>query len=160
MKKEKNRKRVMFHNTPAMTKFNLVPDPCIGQKQDLGVILNAKMEIDVFHRGKWESLIESIDSQEQISTDGKVAGPKIAASFIFRDCICEAGQVPLRGDSAFEDTNLRVRHGGILICCNQVLIRDAVIIKKNEKLRSRVCRATIAIGRGPPSRSLYNLHGS
>jgi hypothetical protein len=72
--------------------------------------------------------------------------------------IREAGQLPLWADSPLKDTDFRISQGGILIGRNQVLVRDAVIVEKNEKLRGRVCGSTISIGGRASPWSLDHLH--
>lgn len=158
MQKEQDRKRVVLDYVPAKPQLGFVPYSCTRQKENLGVLLDAEVEIDIFHCGERVSFIESIDLLKQFSPDGKVAGPEITACFICRNCIREAACLPRCADSSFKYADSRISHCGIPIDRNQIPIRDAVIVQKNQKLSGGVCSSTISVGGRATVWSVDNLN--
>jgi len=149
---------MVLHNSPPMTPFRVVPDSSFRDKGYAGSSLHAKVKIDIFHRGKGKAGIEAADFVKESSAYGEVAGPEIAADFVFNEGIRETGRGARCGDAPFKDACLRILHSCFPVGSDQIWIRYAVVIEKDQKFAGCVSGAAVSIRCRPQTGPLDNLH--
>ena len=112
------------------------------------------MKVNVLHRGEGIAGVESFDLQKQLSSDGEIAGPQIAAGFIGYKCVRKAREFALCTYPALKDSDFRVPHCRFLVRANQVFTWDTVVVEKDDQVSRRMGSSAISVGSRALVRSL------
>src|ERR1035438_4023185 len=98
------------------------------------MLLDSPMKIDVLHGREGVAIIESIDFREEVASNCEVAGPQISARFVDGSDVRKAGWLSHSAYAPFKDADVGIFHGRVPIYRNQVLVRNTIVVEKNEKL--------------------------
>ncbi len=116
------------------------------------------MKINVLHARKRIALVEPSDTCEQFTADGKIARPKIAASFVGGSRVGKASLGSLSGNAPLKDAYLWIIEDRVLVSGNEVWVWNAVIVEKDEEIPNRMSSSAIPIGRRARAWALYDSH--